>query len=502
MLKRTLLFALILVGLYSCQQEEEVNPKTNSTDSFDNSKNPFRSMPTILQAKEGIAVKKKKGLDGENANLNCLTEMVIKTVSPEKLTMVDEPYTKIYPGSIFTAESVLNGDYTPIINVNKLPQSIIFNVNGLQNDPTRTIIPTKSNYADIFLEIENSGVIGGQPAILDHSVEQVYSEEHMNIAIGANMNVWKLQDLQSDFDFSSSNKNNIFVAKFLQEFFTVEMDYPEDGVYVEEYPDSEIFGEYSPMYISGLSYGRLAIFCLESSHSVDSINYALNTTMSFIAGEVGVEVSSEFQRIINTSKMKVVIRGGSGNGAVQSVNGYEEFKSFLRDGGEYNENNRGAVIGYGLRQLSDHDDVSVSLNAEYEVQECKVEIFSYWSDNAKDHFYSTSYSPTAGGGNWTVEGRVFYGVPAETEGARPVYQYWNSSGKDHLYTFDNQASIGAWQREYIAFYAFDHQVEGTQPVYSYYNSDAADHYYNFDVGVTAGGGGKWKREYVAFYAYP
>ncbi|GGF38024.1 hypothetical protein GCM10011339_28230 [Echinicola rosea] len=442
-------------------------------------------------------------MEGENASTNCSEQTITVTKCFSSLTLLEKGTDGlIYPGSLLTAESVLSGDYKEILGVTKRPLNIVFDIRGMTGAKNKWIEPTYSNYVNALGEMEAKPISGSQPAYVNFTTSEVKSEEHLKVAVGANFGVWKFSNISTDFKLDQERTKTVTVGKFVQEYFTVTADRPSDGVYIEEYPDPSIFGSYSPMYVSELTYGRVALFFAESTHSSDSVGAALEASFNFLANGSG-NVSTAQKNILNTSRIKTLIHGGSsGDAAYVFVNGYEGLKDYVSQGGEMTNDSRGAIISYKLRNLSTHYTGTINISADYEERECKVEVFSYWSDGAKDHFYRTSYSPTAGGGNWSVEGRVFYGVPADREDAKPVYQYWNGTGQDHLYTFDNQPSIGAWQREYIAFYAFDTKVPGTQPVYSYYNSDAADHYYNFDVGSTAGGGGKWKREHVAFYAYP
>jgi|GEM_PF-3446007 len=379
MLKRTLLFALILVGLNSCQQEEEVKPKTNSTDSFDNSKNPFRLMQTIPQDMVGSIVKekKKREIDGENASTNCSVEDITVTKDFSSLTLLEKGTDGlIYPGSLLTAESVLSGNYHEILGVTKRHLNIVFDIRGMDGAKNKWIVPTYSNYVNALGEMEAKTINGSQPAYVDFTASEVKSEDHLKVAIGANFSIGKFSSISSDFNLEEERSKTVTVGKFIQEYFTVTADRPADGIYIEEYPDPSIFGSYSPMYVSELTYGRVALFFAESTHSSKEVKAALEASFSFLGKGEG-SVSTEQKNILNSSRIKALIHGGSsGDAAYIFVNGYEGLKNYVGQGGEMTNDSRGAIISYKLRNLSNHTTAVINLSADYNEYDCVTTLYA------------------------------------------------------------------------------------------------------------------------------
>lgn len=188
-----------------------------------------------------------------------------------------------------------------------------------------------------------------------------------------------------------------------------------------------------------------------------------------------------------------------------------------------------------------------------------VPVYQYYNPVQKDYYYSPEFDPNMGGGQWPYQKVAFYGFPATTPTAVPVYSYFSTQpGYDagHLLNTDVGA-IGTFNgiphaRENITFYAItDESVikgiplhryynatfksyyydtslfpggfvnnEGTWnylndapyyvlqtpgantvPVYQYYNPVQKDYYYSpeFDPNM---GGGQWPYQKIAFYGYP
>ncbi len=80
-----------------------------------------------------------------------------------------------------------------------------------------------------------------------------------------------------------------------------------------------------------------------------------------------------------------------------------------------------------------------------------VPFYQYW--NGEDHLYTPDYRPQ-GIGNWKLEYILGYVYPNAVEGAVPLYQAWNKSTYNHFYTTEYSPTYGGglWKYEYIVCY--------------------------------------------------
>lgn len=80
-----------------------------------------------------------------------------------------------------------------------------------------------------------------------------------------------------------------------------------------------------------------------------------------------------------------------------------------------------------------------------------IPFYQYW--NGKDHLYTFDYYPQ-GIGNWKLEYILGYVYHNATEGAVPLYQAWNKTSSNHFYTTTYNPTYGGglWKYEYIVCY--------------------------------------------------
>lgn len=68
-------------------------------------------------------------------------------------------------------------------------------------------------------------------------------------------------------------------AKIVQRNYTVDMDLPADGNILLNHDDMGSVGKYDPIYISSITYGRMALISIESSESYDKVRIALQAAL-------------------------------------------------------------------------------------------------------------------------------------------------------------------------------------------------------------------------------
>ncbi|WP_343744335.1 thiol-activated cytolysin family protein [Chitinophaga sp.] len=493
-----LLMLALAVACKKDQKETRTNEaSTTEKAGFTNENNQFRFMPKFPQPDTGVQV---KSLTPMARGTNCTVQQVTKTAGYDENILLNPLSDIIYIGSLIKSESINTGAYTPITNVTRKPVTLSVSLQGVQGTVAKTIMPSLSNQRTALNEILNQKITGDQPSEISMEVNQVYSEDQMKLSIGTKFEYSKIASVAANFDWSETSEKTHIVAKFLQVYYTVDMDIPSDGKLIEDDPSK--FGQYSPVYVSSCTYGRMGLFFLESSRSQREVKAALTATYKAAVTSGSVQVTSEQKSILNESTIKVYTNGGSGADAVTAISGYDGFVTFIKQGGKYSINSRGAMLSYRLRYLSDHSIARTVLTSTFNVRTCDetiTQMYSFRNLQAGDHYIDAT---TAQDPYWSYEGPLFRAHKIAVDGAFPVYCYVRSSTIEHKFSMD-PAPGNDWRSEGVSFYAFKSQVDGTVPIYEFHSDSGGDNYYTPATSIGSYPG-YWsaRSQSPVFYVYP
>lgn len=303
----------------------------------------------------------------------------------------------IFPGGLIQGNTINDGRYVPIVASRK-PITISASLQGVQGSVSRTIQdPKLSTVRDALNEMLNQQVTGEQPAMTAFTIENVYSESQFKLAVNASYTGGF--SVSGSFDFSNKSIKSRMAAKFIQTYYTVDMDpIASPAGFFNENINSSAIGTNMPMYVATVTYGRLALFTIESSYSNLEVKAALDAAYANASGSI----SAEYSQILNSSTIKVYVRGGSGSGSVQAINGFDGFKQYILDGGKYSKESPGAPISYKLRYISDNSVGKIVLASTYTIREAvprdrdvtvKVTLDKIkFEENSYDEFGSTGLS--------------------------------------------------------------------------------------------------------------
>ncbi len=309
--------------------------------------------------------------NSNNDTIDCVVKHYEWAPGYEEPLLLDPASDVIYPGAFLRAESITEGAYTPL-PANRAPlklsvslENINGNVSGLVNEPSNI-----SEVRQTIKDLLSQGITGTTSANVVFKVERIYEREQFKLAIGANFGgFWG--KVNSSFSWNSVEEKSRFLVKFQQIYYTIDIDIPnKPSLFFEEIPSWIHTNTYSPVYVSSVKYGRVALFMIESSKSAADLESALNASFNGIVNNGGVNVSSEYKKIVNESKMSALIMGGSGAEAVGSIGGFEPLKNYILTGGNYSKDSPSAPLSYTLRFLKDNSIAKIVLNSKYNVREC------------------------------------------------------------------------------------------------------------------------------------
>jgi thiol-activated cytolysin len=236
--------------------------------------------------------------------------------------------------------------------------------------------PSLASYRDAVSQILDADVTGSTPANLYSEIEQVHSQQQLDMALGVQAS-WGLglASLKSSFDFSNTQIRSRYVVKYTQAYYTVDLDAPSkpSDLFTSDVSLDDVQAHmddaHPPAYVSSVTYGRLVVFTFESEYSAEEMGAALD--FAYSGGvDVSGQVSVTYKDIISNAKITAFILGGDAGTAVQAIDNYDALITFIKDGGNYSKMSPGAPIAYKLSYLKDNSPARMSVTTDYDMKEC------------------------------------------------------------------------------------------------------------------------------------
>jgi thiol-activated cytolysin len=346
------------------------NEPTNSSDEIEAFNTAVAQLSAFNQPQES-AVNQTEVSDPERDNeLECFTQTYKGAPGFNELFTLDPTTDVIYPGALLLGESIPTGEYIGI-SAERAPITISTSLVNVGN--SSIVIDNPNNLNEVrqgINDLLSQEVTGATPAAINLDISEVYSEEHLSVAVGANYK-GVTKKVSANLDFSNSQYKNTFVLKFIQRYFTLDLNNPGSSPsdLFKTLPDVNRFGSTNPVYVSSVTYGRMVLYTVETNSSITNVKAAFDASVASTDGSI----DTEYENILNSSKIQALIIGGSGNGAVQAINGPQGVYEFISEGGNYGPDSPGAPLAYKMRYVKQGFPVArVVMATEYQVRECDL----------------------------------------------------------------------------------------------------------------------------------
>ena len=374
-LSRSLLASLAISSLVACASEEEpldpglTEEEAGAIDAY------LLTLP-FLPVDPPKLDKQEASAPVPEGDYQCTTQNYSQTQQFDKVVAYAANSDALYPGAIVGADSVLSGLFTQIV-LPRSPATISVSLENLAGSKSAVVAnPSLSSYREALAGILQKEITGSTPANLSSEIEQVHSEQQLDMALGIQAG-WGLgiASLKTSFDFQSSAVRSRYLVKFTQAYYTVDLDAPErpSALFGSQVRladvQREMTAERPPAYVSSVTYGRMVLFTFESEYSGSEMAAALE--FAYKGGQdVSGNVSVTYKDILSRSKITAFILGGDAGMATRSIESYEDLVAFIQEGGNYSRESPGAPIAYKLNYLKDNSPARMSATTDYDVRTC------------------------------------------------------------------------------------------------------------------------------------
>jgi len=374
------IFIVSLLIVTSCSKDEDgpVDPPISQEDATEFNA-AMAQLGEFDQPIEANQPEQTGESDPERDDSDRSLECVVKTfkASPgfDEMLTLDPSTDVIYPGAVLKGETIPTGEYVGI-NLDRKPITLSASLTNISGSPVVTIEdPKLSTVREGIKQILDQEVTGATSAKINFEITQVYSEQHLDVAIGVNYR-GAGKKVSSNIDFSNSQFKNKFVLKFLQQYYTIDMDSPgkDPSDLFANLPDVSALGSTSPVYVASVAYGRMVVYTIETNSSMTEVNAAFSASVGSNDGTV----DAQYQQLYNSSKIQALIIGGSGGAASETINGPADVFRFISEGGNYSKDSPGAPLSYKLRYIKrDFPIARQVLTSEYPIRSCLLAYPSY-----------------------------------------------------------------------------------------------------------------------------
>jgi thiol-activated cytolysin len=368
-MRASLTIASILATGCTVDLGESLPPQGDAIDAY------IQSLP-YLPVEPAAVIEGAPGTAQRDGDYQCTTENLKETRQYDRIVAYAANSDSLWPGALVGADSVLTGLFTQMV-LARQPTTISVSLENLAGTKQATIAePSLATYREALATILDAGITGSTAANIYSEIEEVHSEEQLNMALGIQAS-WGLglASLKSSFSFENQQIRSHYVVRYTQAYYTVDLDAPSTPASVF-HPDVTLHEVKQhmdetrpPTYVSSITYGRMVLFTFESEYSSEEMGAALE--FAYSGGyDVSGQVSVTYKDILSKSKITAFILGGDAGMAVKTIDSYDNLIAFIKNGGNYSKESPGAPIAYKLNYLKDNSPARMSLTTDYDLKTC------------------------------------------------------------------------------------------------------------------------------------
>lgn len=291
------------------------------------------------------------------------------------------PY--IYPGSIIQGKSLLNGAFAPVT----IPRnSGRINVTGINLGDVamyRDVSVLDAPHVQAAINEILANPVEGQPANVVSDFTTASSKEELLLELGLDAR-YGGASISADFMKKSKHTNTVVVAKYIQIFYTVNVEPPtySYSLFRDENHFDNINNQIAPgnppLYINSVGYGRMLMLSAESEYDEGAIKATLKAGYDGGAASVKIRGNLTASDVMEKTKISYIIYGGSASEQIKvidaSKDAYQKFLAVITDSklANYGPANPGLPIQYSVAYLKDRNPVAIAYAGTFRQQICSA----------------------------------------------------------------------------------------------------------------------------------
>ena len=324
-----------------------------------------------------------------------------------------------YPGSLLKIKNI-GTELSPIIGLKRKPLKMSLGIEGATGIDYKSATVseiTKSSVGQGINEMVKGATKPGAqlPFIIAVQLTEIKAKEELNAALGLSFNVGSFFDLSSKFNFKTKNENTYAVLTLKQIYYTVDVDYNstygvfsllDDSVSLEQIKRA-CPSNYSPVYVSSVSYGRIAAITIKTSDSFSELSAKLNLGGGFWKLDADFSANFDKSTQINNLEYNWFIYGGSIAGNQEVLNG-KNINDMINSLNQPYDSSKivGVPISYQLSHIADNSSAKIGYVGDYyysELVDCDVQLGTGMTDRIDVDFYK-EFLVKDGYGNYDAYG--------------------------------------------------------------------------------------------------
>ena len=297
----------------------------------------------------------------------------------DDMLLLDPSQNSIYPGSVLHGDSLDKDSYQEIIDGNKRKAVISFDLQGVKDKEGKDgkagitsgeIIPNLASYRELRNKILSQSITYHASANLSYEDMEITNEKSLEaqLKIGVGFGAAGIKSkIAAGFKFKDGKQKERRLIKFVETFYTVDVN-QEAAPLMINIP-REKAGESMPVYVSSVSYGRIAYLTIESEQEKSELKANLDTVFKVTtANHAEADIDLAIKKLEKGTTINIHIIGGGS----EAVTDLKQFQKYIVKEG-FSAKNPGQIIKYQLRFLDDNATAYIKYAEKYKTVE-RIEI--------------------------------------------------------------------------------------------------------------------------------
>ena len=293
--------------------------------------------------------------------------------------LLDPAQNSIYPGAVLRGDSLDNESYQEITEGNKRKATISFDLQGVKDKEGKdgkagitsdAIFPNLASYRDLHNRILSQSITYHASASSSYEEMEITNEKSLEaqLKIGVGFGAAGIKStIASGFKFKDGKQKERRLIKFVETFYTVDVN-QEAAPLMINIPREKV-GDKMPVYVSSVSYGRIAYLTIESEQEKSEFKANFDAVFKVTTTNKGdVDLDAAFKKLNKGTTIKIhTIGGGS-----KAVTDFKQFQNYIVTEG-FSAKNPGRIIKYRLRFLDDNALAYIKYDEKYKTVE-RIEV--------------------------------------------------------------------------------------------------------------------------------